>query len=393
MIERSRLHARVEALLRQFPVVALLGPRQVGKSTLARQVASSRQTASYFDLEHEPDLARLAEPNLALGNLRGLVVIDEIQRRPELFPTLRVLADRKRARFLVLGSASPELLRQSSESLAGRIAHVEIDGFALDEVARTHADRLWLRGGFPRSFLARSEAASVTWRREFLRTFLERDVPALGSRVSPALLERFWRMLAHWHGQLWNASEIGRSLGLSDVTVRDYLDLLAKTFVVRVLRPFHENLAKRQVKSPRVYVADSGLLHALLGIPTRSELDVHPKLGASWEGFMLQQVVTRLGAEREECHFWRTQDGAELDLLVVRGRRRLGFEVKRTDAPRLTPSIHIALADLRLDRLDVVHAGAHSFQLAPKVRALSAARILDDLAPLSVARARTGSPK
>jgi uncharacterized protein len=382
MIQRNRLGALVEARLRQFPVVAILGPRQVGKSTLARQIAARRRVATFFDLEHGPDLARLAEPTLTLGGLRGLVVLDEIQRRPELFPALRVLADQGKARFLVLGSASPELLRQTSESLAGRIAHVEIDGFALDEVDRNRAERLWLRGGFPRSFLAKSELTSMTWRQEFLRTFVERDVPALGSRVSPALLERFWKMLAHWHGQLWNASELGRSLGLSDVTVRDYLDLLAKTFVVRVLQPFHENLAKRQVKSPRVFVADSGLLHALLGIPTRADLEVHPKLGASWEGFVLQQVITRLGAHRDECYFWRTRDGAELDLLAIRGRQRLGIEVKRTDAPRLTSSIHIALADLKLDRIDVVHAGAETFRLSPKVRALSAARILDDLAPL-----------
>lgn len=382
MIQRTRLGTLIEARLRQFPVVAMLGPRQVGKSTLARQVAALRKGATYFDLEHEPDLARLAEPTLALGALRGLVVIDEVQRRPELFPTLRVLADRNKAKFLVLGSASPALLRQSSESLAGRIAHVEVDGFALDEVPKVRAERLWVRGGFPRSFLARSEASSMTWRREFLRTFLERDVPALGSRVSPALLERFWRMLAHWHGQLWNASELGRSLGLSDVTVRDYLDLLAQTFVVRVLPPFHENLAKRQVKSPRVFVTDSGLLHALLGISSRAELEVHPKLGASWEGFILQQVITRLGAHRDECYFWRTPDGAELDLLVIRGRRRLGFEVKRTDAPHLTRSIHSALTNLSPDRIDVVHAGSETFPLAPKVRALSATRILDDLAAL-----------
>jgi predicted AAA+ superfamily ATPase len=382
MIQRTRLRAVIEARLRQFPVVTMLGPRQVGKSTLARQVAAERKGATYFDLEHEPDLARLSEPTLALGALRGLVVIDEVQRRPELFPTLRVLADRSKAKFLVLGSASPGLLRQSSESLAGRIAHVEVDGFALDEVPTARADRLWVRGGFPRSFLARSEAGSMTWRREFLRTFLERDVPGLGSRVSPALLERFWRMLAHWHGQLWNASELGRSLGLNDVTVRGYLDLLAQTFVVRVLQPFHENVAKRQVKSPRVFVTDSGLLHALLGIPSRSELESHPKLGASWEGFILQQIITRLGAHRDECYFWRTHDGAELDLLVIRGRRRLGFEVKRTDAPRLTRSIHSALADLKPDRIDVVHAGTETFPLAPTVRALAAARILCDLPPL-----------
>ncbi len=382
MLRRERLEALVETRLREFPVVALLGPRQVGKSTLARQIARKRKAATFLDLENGPDLARLEEPTLALGSLRGLVVIDEVQRRPDLFAALRVLADRKKAKFLVLGSASPELLRQSSESLAGRIAHVEVEGFALDEIARSRSDRLWLRGGFPRSFLANSERASATWRREFLRTFLERDVPALGSRVSPALLERFWKMLAHWHGQLWNASELGRSLGLSDVTMRDYLDLLEKTFVVRVLRPFHENLAKRQVKSPRVFVADSGLLHALLGITTRDDLDVHPKLGASWEGFMLQQIMARLGARRDECHFWRTQDGAELDLLVVRGRKRFGFEVKRTDAPRVTPSMRSALADLKLDRLDVVHAGETTYALTNDVRAVAARRLLDDLSPL-----------
>lgn len=382
MIQRVRLQALIEARLRQFPVVALLGPRQVGKSTLARAVAAGRKNVTFLDLEHGPDLARLEEPSLTLGGLRGLVVLDEIQRRPELFPALRVFADRGKARFLVLGSASPSLLRQSSESLAGRVAHVEVEGFAIDEITPAKGERLWVRGGFPRSFLARSDAESMTWRREFIRTFVERDVPMLGSAVAPALLERFWRMLAHWHGQLWNASELGRSLGLSDHAVRGYLDLLAKTLVVRVLQPFHENLAKRQVKSPRVYITDSGLLHAMLGVGTRAELDVHPRLGASWEGFVLQQLITRLGARPEECFFWRTQDGAEVDLLVVRGKRRFAFEIKRTDAPRITPSIRSALADLKPARIDVVHAGNTTFALAPKVRALAFARLLDDLAPL-----------
>ncbi|MBI1947974.1 MAG: ATP-binding protein [Deltaproteobacteria bacterium] len=382
MVERTRLLRETTRLLKQFPVVALLGARQVGKSTLARAVAQSRRTVSYFDLEHGPDLAKLDEPTLALGERRGLVVIDEIQRRPELFPALRVLADQRRARFLILGSASPELLRQSSESLAGRIAYLEMSGFALDEVGADALDRLWLRGGFPRSFLAPNERASFTWRRQLIRTFLERDMPALGIRVAPGLLERFWKMLAHWHGELWNASELGRSLGLSEATMRNYLDLLANTYAVRVLRPFHENLAKRQVKSPKVYVADSGLLHALLGIRTADEIDTHPKLGASWEGFLVQQVVTRLGAERDECFFWRTHDGAELDLLIVRGGHRYGFEIKRTDAPRLTPSMRHALADLRLSRLDIVHAGADTFPVASRVHAVAARRLLLDLKPL-----------
>ena len=384
MLKRSKVVAQIEQRLRQFPVVALVGARQVGKSTLARKVARDREQVSYFDLEKGQDLSRLSEPSLALKDLRGLVVLDEIQRRPDLFPTLRVLADRPRkpARFLVLGSASPDLLRQSSESLAGRIAYIEVDGFSLEEVGVARTERLWRRGGFPLSFLAKSEATSVVWRREFIRTFLERDVPSLGFRVAPALLERFWKMLAHWHGQLWNASELGRSLGLSDATMRHHLDLLASTFAVRVLQPFHENLAKRQVKSPKVYVADSGILHALLGAERQADLDAHPKLGASFEGFVIQHIVRHLGARRDECFFWRTHDGAELDLLVVRGKRRLGFEVKRTDAPKLTPSMRSALADLKLDQLVVVHAGNETFPMSERVRAVALERFLMDVKPL-----------
>ena len=382
MFERARLAREAGSLLRQFPVVALLGARQVGKSTLARTIAAGRHAVTTFDLEHSPDLARLEDASLTLGGLRGLVVIDEVQRRPELFPTLRVLADRGQARFLLLGSASPDLLRQGSESLAGRIAYLEMSGFALDEVGADGLRRLWVRGGFPRSFLATSERASLTWRKNLLRTFLERDLPSLGVRVAPALLERFWKMIAHWHGELWNGSELGRSLGLSEPTVRHYLDLLSQTFALRVLRPFHENLAKRQVKSPKVYVSDSGLLHALLDIRDHEQLLSHPKLGASWEGLLLQQVVARLGAERDECFFWRTHEGAELDLLIVRGGRRFGFEFKRTDAPRVTPSMRHALADLGLASIDVVHAGAETFPLAPKVRAVAAERLLLDLKPL-----------
>jgi len=381
MIARARLVREVRSLLRQFPVVAIVGARQVGKSTLARLVVSQAADATVFDLERTADLRRLDEPSLALGKLRGIVVLDEVQRRPELFPTLRVLADRPRtpARFLVLGSASPELLRQTSETLAGRIATLQLEGFDLGEVTARKADRLWLRGGFPRSFLARSETESFRWRQEFLATFLERDLPGLGFRTPAPALGRFWHMLAHWHGQLLNSSEIGRSLGVTDATVRHYLDVLASTFVIRVLQPFHENLAKRQVKAPKIFVADSGLLHTLLGIEDSRGLELHPKLGASWEGFAVTQILSRLRVHRHEAFFWRTHEGAEIDLLVVRGGRRYGFEIKRTDAPEITRSMRIALSDLRLDRLDVIHAGAETYPLGERIRALPLSRILEAL--------------
>ena len=377
--------ARLRRLLRSHPVVGILGPRQVGKTTLARSLVKGVPgTSTGFDLEDPADVARLADARLTLEPLRGLVVIDEIHRRPDLFPLLRVLADRPRhpARFLVLGSASPDLLRQSSESLAGRIAYHELGGFSLDDVGSHRADRLWLRGGFPRSFLARTEREGDEWRRAFVRSFVERDLPQLGVTIPAATLERFWAMLAHYHAQVWNASEFARSFGVSDTTVRRYLDLLSATFVVRVLLPWSENLGKRQLRSPKVYLADSGILHALLGIREHRDLERHPKLGASWEGFALEAVVRRLGVDRRECHFWGTHSGAELDLLVVRGRRRWGFEFKRTSAPVVTRSMRVALEDLRLERLDVVHGGPHSFLLAPRIRAVAFPRLLDDLAPL-----------
>jgi uncharacterized protein len=279
-------------------VVGLLGPRQVGKTTLARALARGRRPVAYFDLEDPADLARLADPALALGPLRGLVVIDEFQRRPDLLPVLRVLADRPRrpARFLVLGSASPDLIRGSSETLAGRIAYHELSGFSLAEVNPSRLGALWLRGGFPRSFLARTEPASWRWRQQLIRTFLERDVPSLGLRLGADTLQRFWAMLAHYHAQVWNASELGRAFGVADTTVRGYLDLLAWAFMVRLLLPWSENLGKRQVKAPKVYLRDTGLLHALLGIRTTDDLERHPKVGASWEGFMLSEVIQRLGA-------------------------------------------------------------------------------------------------
>lgn len=385
-IQRQTDHQRVRQLLRRSPVVAILGPRQVGKTTLARDIRRAWPGPSVvFDLEDPADLARFADPMLTLRPLRGLVVLDEIQRLPGVFPVLRVLADRPRspARFLVLGSATPELLRQSSESLAGRLAFHELAGLSLAEVGAARADTLWLRGGFPRSFLARSARESLDWRLDFVRTFLERDLPQLGVSIPATTLRRFWTMLAHYHGQVWNAAEFARSFGVSDMTVRRYLDLLAATFVARVLPPWHENVGKRQVKSPKVYLSDTGLLHALLNIPTRDDLERHPKVGASFEGFALEAAVRRLGARWDECFFWATHAGAELDLLVVRGRTRVGVEIKRTVAPTVTPSMRSALHDLGLSRLDVIHAGDQTYPLAPRIRAVALSRLLDDVTLLS----------
>jgi uncharacterized protein len=385
VIERSAQLATIRRLFRVAKVVGIVGARQVGKTTLARTFARTQGgTVTSFDLEDPDVVARLEDPMIVLRPLRGLVIIDEIQRRPELFPALRVLADRPRtpARFLVLGSASPDLLRQSSESLAGRIAYHHLAGLSLAEVGPRALDRLWLRGGFPTAFLARSDTESDVWRRELSRTYLERDLPELGVTVPSATLRRFWTMLAHWHGQIWNASEFGRAFGVADTTVRRYLDLLAATFVIRVLPPFHENLSKRQVRSPKVYFSDTGLLHSFLGLRTLRDLLEHPRLGASWEGFALEQVVSVLGARPDECYFWATHTGAELDLLVVRGRRRLGFEFKRTEGPRVTPSVRSALQDLGLDTVNIVHAGTETFPLAERVRAVALRRIVEDLKPL-----------
>ncbi len=385
VIQRTEHLRRLRSLMRQFPVVGILGARQVGKTTLARQlVETHRGPVTYFDLESAEDLARLADPMLALRPLTGLIVLDEVQRRPDLFTQLRVLADQPRTRrkFLVLGSASPDLLRQTSETLAGRIAYHELAGFSLEEVGLQHGSKLWHRGGFPRSFLARSESDSLQWRKAMIRTFLERDIPALGLRLPAATLRRFWMMLAHYHGQVWNASEFARSFGVAHTTVQRYLDLLSATFMVRQLPAWNQNIGKRQVKAPKVYFRDSGLLHAFLDLGSGGAVESHPKVGVSWEGFALDAVVTRLGALPEECHFWAAHSGAELDLLVVRGNVRLGFEFKRTTAPATTRSMHVALDDLRLSRVDVVHAGSKSFPMHQKIRAIAFSRLLEDLKPL-----------
>jgi len=382
LIGRPRHLQWVGNLLRTHPVVAILGARQVGKTTLAREYSRTfAGPATRFDLEDPDDLARLAEPKLALEPLEGLVVLDEVQRRPDLFPVLRVLVDRpdRDTRFLVLGSAGPDLLRQSSETLAGRIAYHELDGLGSDEVGVEAAQRLWLRGGFPRSFLAETDGDSFEWRRGFVRTFLERDLPSLGVQVPAVTLHRFWQMLAHYHGQTWNGAELARAFGVAGTTVRRYLDILAAALVVRLIPPWFENIAKRQVKSPKIYLADAGVLHTLLGIVNGHDLEGHPKVGASWEGFVIKELVAHLGAQPEELFFWATHAGSELDLLIVRGRRRLGFEIKRTTAPATTRSMHAAAATLRLESLQVIHAGEHTFSLAPGIRAVAFSRMATDV--------------
>jgi uncharacterized protein len=369
MIDRVHDRQLIKTALRRSRVVALLGPRQCGKTTLAREFADV-DSLNYFDLEDPASLARLAEPDLALRPLQGLVVIDEVQRRPELFPLLRVLADRRPlpARFLLLGSAAPELLRQSSESLAGRIETVHLEGLRLADLGSAAQSRHWLRGGFPLAYLARAEADSLMWRRQFLQTFLERDLPQLGVQIPAAALHRFWSMIAHYHGQIWNAAELARALAVNESTVRRYLDLLSGVFMVRQLPPWFENLGKRQVKAPKVYVRDSGLLHALLGIATSRDLEHHPKVGASWEGYAVEEVLKAL--QPDQAYYWATHGGAEIDLVLFKGGKRIGVECKRSDAPTLTPSMRTALVDLKLDELRVVYPGARRYRLAPKVEAI-----------------------
>jgi hypothetical protein len=369
---------------KDFPVVAILGPRQIGKTTLAQQVTAGWRRTTWFDLESPTDLARLDDPMRALSPLRGMVVLDEIHRLPELFPVLRVLADRPRtpARFLVLGSASVDLLRQSSESLAGRIDYHELGGFRLDELGVDKLSRLWLRGGFPRAYLAGSNARSMQWREAFIRTFLERDIPQFGIRIPATTLRRFWTMMAHYHGQLWNASELARALGADYKTAQHYLDVLISTFVVRALRPFHANVKKRQVKAPKLYVVDSGLLHALLGLGNKRDLEGHPKVGASWEGFLVEQVCALLSVPPERAFFWATHSDAELDLVVDLAGKLHGFEFKRTVAPTVTRSMHSALQSLGLASLSVVHAGTETFELRHGIRAVSATRLVSDLGDL-----------
>lgn len=364
MIERSNFIADIRKALRRSPVVMLLGPRQCGKTTLARQLVAA-DAPNYFDLEHPAEARALEHPMTTLESLEGLVVLDEAQRQPGLFPVLRVLADRPRnkARFLVLGSASPELSRQASESLAGRVEVIDVRGFSMSEVAGI--DKLWSRGGFPRSFLARSDADSFTWRSQFIRTFLERDLAALGFGMSPRMMGRFWTMIAHHHGQIWNASQVAASLGIAPNTASSYLDALEQTFMLRRLQPWFTNLGKRVVKSPKIYLRDSGVLHALLGLGNPRALLTHPKLGASWEGFVIEEVLAQF--KPEQAWFYGVHAGSDLDLLFTHKSQRIGVEIKREDAPAMTKSMHVALADLDLHKLYVIYPGTRRYALGPKV--------------------------
>jgi uncharacterized protein len=380
---RQQLTDDVVGAIRQTPVVALIGPRQSGKTTLARTIAGSGvlpydDRLNYFDLEDSVHLDRLATPRLALDSLRGLVIIDEIQRRPDLFPVLRVLADRADtdARFLILGSASRDLIRQESETLAGRIRFLDVLPFSLTEAGNAALDSLWLRGGYARSFLAESDEDSWQWRDDYVRTFLERDIPGLGLRVPPQALRRFWMMLAHYHGQTYNASEIAASLGVADTTATRYLDLLAGTFMVRRLPPWFENIGKRQVKAPRIFFRDPGIYHRLIGVPDKAALHVHPKLGASWEGMAVEQVIRASGVSDEEAYFWAVHGQADLDLLLFRRGARLGFEVKFTDRPAASRSLALAQEHLRLDRLTIVIPGDADYLLTERVRVQGLATVV-----------------
>ncbi len=369
MIQRTHLAEKIKSSLETYRVVALVGPRQCGKTTLARQFVASG-SPNYFDLEDPVSLSRLSEPKTGLENLTGVICIDEIQRKPDLFPVLRVLADRDPlpSRFLILGSASPNLLKQSSESLAGRIEIIEIGGFSFLETGRERQNELWVRGGFPLSFLAASEERSFSWRKNFIRMVLERDLPELGFRIPSPAMMRFWNMMTHYNGQIWNGAEPARSLGISESTVRRYLDILAEIYMIRLVQPWFANISKRQVKSPKLYFRDTGLLHSLSGLSSIEALLTSPLSGASWEGFVLNSILDWM--EPDGYWFWRTHNGAELDLLVQKNQKRIGFEIKRADAPRMTPSLFAALEDLKLDEIFVIYPGQTPYQIHEKVRVI-----------------------
>lgn len=369
MIDRPQLMQEIGNALIRSRAIVLVGPRQVGKTTLARHFLPLEHP-NYFDLEDPISRGRLAQPKTALENLSGLVIIDEVQHAPELFNVLRVLIDRedRPGQYLLLGSASPALLRQTSESLLGRVEVIEISGFNLGEVGNREAQRLWGRGGFPKSFLAPTDEDSLTWRKQAVARFVESDLPQFGVNVPAPAILRFWMMLAHFHGQIWNAAEPARSLGVSEPTVRRYLDWLTQAYMVRQLQPWHENLSKRQVKAPKIYFRDTGLLHALLNLRGHAELLAHPRSGASWEGFALEQVL-RL-TQPDQSYFWATHAGAELDLLMFKYSKRVGVEFKRVDVPRVSLSMRIAQHDLKLDALYLVYPGLHRFELAPGIEAV-----------------------
>lgn len=367
IIPRKSQTIAIQTALERSPIVALLGPRQCGKTTLARAICDE-VSGHYFDLEHPVSLARLKEPLTTLEKLTGLIVIDEVQRKPQLFELLRVLADRSRndATFLILGSASIELVKLASESLAGRIAFIDLHGFDLTEVGAEQILKLWTRGGFPDIFCSKDEASSFAKRNDFIRTFLERDIPQLGISIPAEQLRRFWTMIAHTHGGIWKGTDIASSLGTSHTTVRRYLDILTGTFMVRQLAPWFENAGKRIVKSPKVYIRDTGILHALLNVLDIQSLEGHPKLGSSWEGFAIELIIRHFKAEKD-AFFWATHAGAELDLFLMRNNKRLGFEIKYSDAPTTTKSMHIVIEDLKLDYLYVIYPGSESYNLSDTI--------------------------
>lgn len=365
---------KIEQAFKVSNVVAILGPRQCGKTTAAKQYIERQSLfpkQNYFDLENYRDRERLSDPLLSLSLLTGLIVIDEIQRAPNLFETLRVLVDNKELdqHYLILGSASRDLIAQSSETLAGRITYLELTPFMFDEIHQM--EKLWIRGGYPLSVLGASDDISVAWRKGYIKTFLERDIPALGINIPAEQLRRFWMMLAHYHGNMFNASELGRSLGMSHKTIREYADILTGTFMVRQLQPWHENIGKRQIKTPKIYIRDSGIFHTLIGVSSNSDLLVNPKLGASWEGFALEQIIFHLDVQQEECYFWGTHQQAELDLLVIKNGKRFGFEIKYSGAPKLTKSMQIAQKDLCLDALTVVYPGDIEYPLTKDIHVKS----------------------
>ena len=369
-MKRPAFVAEIDRYLHSHPIVALLGPRQCGKMTLARMYCKEHPSSpkeNYFDLENPVDIQRLANPILTLKPIKGLIIIDEVQRAPELFSILRVLVDQEGMdqKYLILGSASKELIKQSSESLAGRIAYLELTPFSCREA--DNLERLWLRGGFPKSYLAETEEGSSDWRDFYIRTFLEQDIPNLGIKIPPDSLRRFWIMLSHYHGNIFNASELGRSFGASDVTMRKYLDILTGTFMMRQLQPWHENIGKRQVKAPKIYFRDSGIFHSLINVHNPLELHNHPKVGASWEGFALEEIIRLSQARSQDCYFWSTYGGAEIDLLIHQKSGLTGFEFKYSDAPSLTKSMKISLEDLKLDHLYVIYPGEVDYPLSDQI--------------------------
>ena len=376
LIQRSKDTAKLKKLIKLFPVTALLGPRQCGKTVLAKQFKSDH----YFDLENPRDLARLAQPQLTFESLQGLIVIDEIQRMPDLFPLLRYIVDSNpNQKYLILGSASRDLIRQTSESLAGRVAYYYLGGFRLIDIGYTNTRKLWIRGGFPKSYLAGSQEASIIWRENYITTFLERDIPQLGLSIPANTLRRFWTMLSHYHGQLLNYSELARSFGISDVTVRRYIDILAGTFMVRIVQPWHVNVGKRLIKRPKMYITDSGLFHTLMSIGTEKELFSHNKLGASWEGFALEVISQNIEKRHEEMYFWSTHTGAEIDLFWQNHGKNWGVEFKYSDAPQLTKSMQVAINDLNLSHLWVVYPGKETYPLSESVTVLAIKDIIQNM--------------